>query len=71
MTMGTSSRGMVRTRSVLASCGSSAAIDEFIARRLTHSEMADLGVLLRKLLRDILGGRAIDERYGPDAAALS
>jgi hypothetical protein len=33
--------------------------------------MADLGVLLRKLLRDTLGGRAIDERYGPDAAALS
>ena len=48
-----------------------AAIDDFIARRLTHSEMADLGVLLRKLLRDTPGGRAIEERYGPDAAALS
>ena len=48
-----------------------AAIDDFIARRLAPGEMADLTRLLRKLLRDTPGGHAIEMRYGPDAAALS
>ena len=42
------------------------AIDEFIAGRLTPGEMADLAMLLRKLLRDTPGGSAIEKRYGPE-----
>ncbi len=48
-----------------------AAIDDFIARRLTPDEMTDLIRMLRKLLRDTPGGRAIQKRYGPDATAPS
>jgi DNA-binding MarR family transcriptional regulator len=42
-----------------------AAIDDFIAGRLTPDEMTDIARLLRKLLRDTPGGRAIEKRYGP------
>jgi DNA-binding MarR family transcriptional regulator len=41
-----------------------AEIDDFIAQRLTSGEMAELAALLRKLLRDTPGGRAIEMRYG-------
>lgn len=43
------------------------AIDDYIAGRLTPAELADLAGLLRKLLRDTPGGRAIEMRYGPGA----
>ena len=48
-----------------------AAIDDLIAARLTPDEMADIARLLRKLLRDTPGGRAIEKRYRPDPTALS
>jgi DNA-binding MarR family transcriptional regulator len=48
-----------------------AAIDDLIAQRLTPDEMTDLARMLRKLLRDTPGGRAIEKRYGPGATAPS
>jgi len=42
-----------------------AAVDDLIAQRLTPDEMTDLARMLRKLLRDTPGGRAIEKRYGP------
>jgi DNA-binding MarR family transcriptional regulator len=46
-----------------------AAVDDLIAGRLTPDEMTDLARMLRKLLRDTPGGRAIEKRYGPDPMA--
>ncbi len=40
------------------------AVDDLIAARLTPDEMAEIARLLRKLLRDTPGGRAIDKRHG-------
>jgi DNA-binding MarR family transcriptional regulator len=45
------------------------AVDDLIAGRLTPDEMTDLARMLRKLLRDTPGGRAIEKRYGPDPMA--
>lgn len=46
-----------------------AAVDDLIARRLSPGEMDELARMLRKLLRDTPGGRAIEKRHGPDAGA--
>ncbi len=48
-----------------------AAVDDLIAARLTPDEMTEIARLLRKLLRDTPGGRAIEKRWGPDATASS
>jgi DNA-binding MarR family transcriptional regulator len=45
------------------------AIDDLIAERLTPGEMTDLARMLRKLLLDTPGGRAIEMRYPSDATA--
>ena len=45
-----------------------AAVDDLISARLTPDEMTEIARLLRKLLRDTPGGRAIEMRHGPDPA---
>jgi hypothetical protein len=42
-------------------------LDAFIEERLTSDEAAELVHLLRRLMRDTVGGRALAIRFGDEA----
>jgi DNA-binding MarR family transcriptional regulator len=46
-------------------------LDEFIGERLTSDEVAELVHLLRRLMRDTAGGRALALRFGDEAEPRS